>query len=126
MVLPEYHGSGAAFLACACVARFADTHPLPAWHVTDANRGKAISVATLGFPLTETVFPLTVVAVSAVVGWQTSWLVVPCAGWIVATVPVSVAVPQYLWQPLDVSAAQRHTVEMSPSSISTSGWTRER
>ena len=94
----------------------------------DANRGKAISVATLGFPLTETVFPLTVVAVSAAVGWQTSWLVwslVVLAG----LLPLSLYLlqrSQYLWQPLDVSAAQRHTVETSPSSISTSGWTRER
>ena len=40
----------------------------------DADRGKAISVATLGFPLAESVLPLTVVMVTASLGWRDAWL----------------------------------------------------
>ena len=40
----------------------------------DANRGKAISVATLGFPMAESLLPLTVVMVTASLGWRDAWL----------------------------------------------------
>jgi MFS family permease len=67
----------------------------------DTNRGKAISVATLGFPISEAFMPLTVVAVTATIGWRNSWLV-----W--ATLTLVVLLPltllllhrsRYLWSP---------------------------
>jgi MFS family permease len=54
-----------------------------------AQRGRAISVVTLGFNAGEAVFPLTFVAISGFVGWRTSWL-------LAATLLVVVALPAIL------------------------------
>lgn len=40
----------------------------------DAHRGKAISVASMGFPAGEAIFPIVVVAIIAAIGWQNMWL----------------------------------------------------
>lgn len=40
----------------------------------ERSRGKAIAFATMGNPAGEAVFPLTVVLVTAAVGWRTTWL----------------------------------------------------
>ena len=40
----------------------------------DAHRGKAVSVASMGFPAGEAMFPIIVVAVIAAIGWQDMWL----------------------------------------------------
>ena len=40
----------------------------------DAHRGKAISVASMGFPAGEALFPIIVVAIIATIGWQDMWL----------------------------------------------------
>ncbi len=39
----------------------------------DRGRGKALSIAALGFPIGEAVLPLGVVAITAVIGWRGSW-----------------------------------------------------
>ncbi|WP_420394052.1 MFS transporter [Acuticoccus sp.] len=44
-----------------------------------ANRGKAIAVAVLGFPLGEAMFPSIGVAVLGAVGWRGTWLIVAAA-----------------------------------------------
>lgn len=45
----------------------------------DSERGRAVSVATLGRPLGETVLPLTTVLLIAGVGWRMSWVVIAAA-----------------------------------------------
>lgn len=40
----------------------------------DVGRGKALSIAALGFPVGEALLPLAVVAAVAFVGWRESWL----------------------------------------------------
>lgn len=40
----------------------------------DAERGMAVSIASLGFPAAEAVFPPLGVAVMALVGWRNTWL----------------------------------------------------
>jgi MFS family permease len=40
------------------------------------DRGKAVSVATLGLPSAEAVLPTAVVALMAVIGWRGSWLTI--------------------------------------------------
>ena len=42
----------------------------------ERGRGKAVSIAALGFPLGEAVFPLLVVLVVAAMGWRASWQVI--------------------------------------------------
>ncbi len=39
----------------------------------DAQRGKALSIATMGFPLGETVFPALTVALIGAFGWRPTW-----------------------------------------------------
>lgn len=41
-----------------------------------ARRGRAVSIVQLGHPLGEAVLPLTVLAISAAVGWQMTWVLV--------------------------------------------------
>jgi len=40
----------------------------------DANRGKAVSIATLGLPTAEAVMPSLALGLSAVLGWRGAWL----------------------------------------------------
>ncbi|TVQ50668.1 MAG: MFS transporter [Phycisphaerales bacterium] len=44
----------------------------------EANRGKAISIASLGYPGGEAIFPLIGVMLIATIGWRESWLVIAC------------------------------------------------
>lgn len=39
----------------------------------DAQRGKAVSIAALGFPFAEAIMPLTFVTLTATIGWRASW-----------------------------------------------------
>lgn len=41
----------------------------------DSDRGKAISIANLGFPAGQATFPLVGVALAAALGWRNGWLV---------------------------------------------------
>lgn len=45
----------------------------------DAGRGTAVSIASLGFPAAEAVFPPLGVAVMALVGWRNTWLAIGIA-----------------------------------------------
>jgi len=56
----------------------------------DADRGKAISIAALGFPASQAVFPLIVVVMIASLGWRQTWLVF-------TVFLVLVLVPAVLW-----------------------------
>lgn len=40
----------------------------------DAHRGKAVSVASMGFPAGEAIFPIIAVSAIATIGWQNVWL----------------------------------------------------
>lgn len=51
-----------------------------------AQRGRAVSLAVLGFPTAEAVFPVSFVAISNAVGWRTSW-------WIAAAALCLIALP---------------------------------
>lgn len=42
----------------------------------DHGRGKALSIAALGYPIGEALLPLAVVATVAVIGWRGSWVVI--------------------------------------------------
>ena len=54
------------------------------WFV--ATRGRALSVASMGFAIGEAILPLTFVALMTVVDWR--WLWVLCAGLLLALLPV--------------------------------------
>lgn len=56
----------------------------------DAGRGTAVSIASLGFPAAEAVFPPLGVAVMALVGWRNTWLVIGIA-------LAAILVPLALW-----------------------------
>jgi len=45
----------------------------------DKGRGKALSVASLGYPIGEGLFPLTVVLLIQAIGWRMSWCVIGIA-----------------------------------------------
>lgn len=42
----------------------------------DHNRAKAISLASMGFSAGEAIFPISIVALIALVGWQETWLLI--------------------------------------------------
>ena len=42
----------------------------------EQGRGKAVSIAALGFPIGEAVFPALVVLIVAIIGWRASWQVI--------------------------------------------------
>lgn len=44
-----------------------------------ANRGRALAVAILGFPLGEALYPLLAVRLAEAAGWRTTWLIVAAA-----------------------------------------------
>ena len=53
----------------------------------EADRGKALSIAGMGYPLGEAAYPVMVVLVVAALGWRGAWLV--CAAFmVVVTIPV--------------------------------------
>ena len=58
------------------------------WFV--AQRGRALSIAALGFPAGEAVFPFLAVALMAAVGWRGTWLVA-------AGALLGLALPALLW-----------------------------
>lgn len=53
-----------------------------------AERGRAVSIATLGLPMAEAVLPLTMVAMMAWVGWRGAWLTAGTA-LLVVMIPLS-------------------------------------
>ena len=88
----------------------------------DAHRGKALSVASMGFPAGEALFPTLAVAVIAVIGWRQMWL---GAG----TILLVIVIPLILW--LLKGHAERHHRFAGQSDgvvgVTTGGgWTRAR
>ena len=54
----------------------------------DADRGKALSIAGMGYPVAEAAYPIIAVTVMAWLGWRGAWFA--CAAFmVVATVPVT-------------------------------------
>lgn len=54
----------------------------------DRDRGKALSIAGMGYPVAEAVYPIIAVSIMAWLGWRGAWLA--CAGFmVVATLPVA-------------------------------------
>nr|WP_180882899.1 MFS transporter [Mesorhizobium loti] len=56
----------------------------------DLNRGRALSIASLGHPVGEALLPLAGVVLIAAIGWRQTWLVVAC-------VLLFAAMPVFLW-----------------------------
>ena len=70
-------------------------------------RGKALSLASLGFPLGEAIFPLAVTTLIGLMGWRASWLVIAGAS-------VVVFLPLALWMIV------RAGVELDPKKVARS------
>jgi len=85
------------------------------WFV--AGRGKAVSIAQLGFNFGQAVLPIIFVAVIALVGWQQSWI-------IAAMVLLIVALPTIIY----AAAHERNPQTLEPESLEISAslrqWTR--
>ena len=62
-------------LRLSCQSLLAHTYMTSMARYFDTGRGKAISIAMLGHPLGEAVFPLVSVALMAALGWRGAWLV---------------------------------------------------
>ncbi len=85
----------------------------------DEGRGKALSVAALGFPAGEAVLPILAVVVMERIGWRQTWLVI-AAGLLVIVIPL------VLW--LLRGHAERHRAHLAAAdagrSIVGRQWTR--
>lgn len=56
----------------------------------EQDRGKAISMANLGFPAGQAIFPVIGVALAAAIGWRQTWFVLAC-------VVAAIVLPLLLW-----------------------------
>jgi len=56
----------------------------------ERDRGKAISMATLGFPAGQAIFPVIGVALAAAIGWRQTWFVL-------AFILATIVMPLLLW-----------------------------
>lgn len=86
----------------------------------DAHRGKAISVAAMGYPAAEAVFPFIAVSLIALIGWREMWM-------IIGIVMVIGITPLILWLLKGHGERHRRLMEetlRSDSGRDTSGWTR--
>ncbi|HRP61924.1 MAG TPA: MFS transporter [Phycisphaerales bacterium] len=70
----------------------------------NSGRGKAISLASLGYPAGEAILPILFVAIIALIGWRMSWLIV--AGALVVTL-----IPMVLW--LLIGHGDRHRAHVA-------------
>lgn len=62
-------------LRLSCQSLLTHTYMTSMARYFDNGRGKAISIAMLGHPLGEAVFPLLTIALMAALGWRGAWLV---------------------------------------------------
>lgn len=85
----------------------------------DDARGKAIAVASLGFPAGEACFPLLAVTATAVLGWRQTW-------WAIAAVLAVLVVPLVLWLLRGQAGRRdRHLARMTDSrELSARDWSR--
>lgn len=67
-------------LRLSCQSLLTHTYMTSMARYFDSGRGKAISIAMLGHPLGEAVFPLISVALLAALGWRGAWLVYAAVG----------------------------------------------
>ena len=101
-------------------------------------RGKALSLASLGFPLGEAFLPLTVTTLIGVVGWRASWLVMagasvvvflPLAWGLVARAGVELDPQKVRWSEDEPESqgepeSGRPGLERSPTARPVRHWTR--
>lgn len=80
------------------------------------SRGKALSIAYLGFPMAEAVFPITIVSLIAWVGWRESFLV--SAGFIFL-----ILIPVVWW--LIGKFRKSQIIDESPRSLKTQNLTQD-
>lgn len=73
------------------------------------KRGRAVSIAALGFPASEAAMPLIAVAVMGLVGWRLTW-VAAAAALLLLAVPVLIALLQRERTPSDRLAAPENGV----------------
>ena len=76
-------GVGIYGLRLSCQGLMTHTSMTSMARYFDAQRGKASSIATMGFPLSEAIFPVLGVAAMHAVGWRNTWLVVSSLGLLV-------------------------------------------
>ncbi|MGB3586754.1 MAG: MFS transporter, partial [Tunicatimonas sp.] len=76
-------GIGIYGLRLSCQGLMTHTSMTSMARYFDAQRGKASSIATMGFPLSEAIFPVLGVATMQAVGWRNTWLVVSVLGLLV-------------------------------------------
>ncbi len=67
-------------LRLTCQSLLSHTYMTSMARYFDSGRGKAISIAMLGHPVGEAVFPLITVTLLAVLGWRDVWLVYAAIG----------------------------------------------
>ncbi len=67
-------------LRLSCQSLLTHTYTTSMARYFDSGRGKAISIAMLGHPVGEAVFPLVTVALLAALGWRGAWLVYAAFG----------------------------------------------
>jgi MFS family permease len=76
-------GIGIYGLRLSCQGLMTHTSMTSMARYFDAQRGKASSIATMGFPLSEAVFPVLGVAAMHALGWRNTWLAVSALGLLV-------------------------------------------
>ncbi|MBT4934343.1 MAG: MFS transporter [Rhodospirillaceae bacterium] len=86
----------------------------------DSHRGKALSVAAMGYPVGEALFPTLAVAVIATLGWRQMWLAL-------GVVLLVLLAPFMLW--LLKGHSERHRgldigVRSADQAVKITGWTR--
>ena len=73
-------GIAVFLLRLACQSLLTHTYMTSMSRYFDSGRGKAISIAMLGHPLGEAIFPLVSVGLMAALGWRGAWLVYALVG----------------------------------------------
>jgi len=73
-------GVGIYGLRLSCQGLMTHTSMTSMARYFDVQRGKASSIATMGFPLSEAIFPVLGVAAMHALGWRSTWLVVSALG----------------------------------------------
>lgn len=88
----------------------------------DHVRGKALSVASLGHPLSEAVLPITVAMVIGAVGWRSTWLLIA----VLAAVTMFILIPYLLNNAqADLSAIEKDRDDsIAKSKVAQRSWTR--
>jgi MFS family permease len=73
-------GVAVFLLRLTCQSLLAHTYMTSMARYFDTGRGKALSIAMLGHPIGEAIFPVLTVALLAVLGWRDVWLIYAAVG----------------------------------------------